>query len=195
MQGFFILTCTHTILGTTVFVNPFAFPVHPDCLHRQLVMNTLKMIVDQEPWVAIKSKTKYEDIPKDEKDHNGWWYLHGKLDEFVGYDKATTTNCHSAGYSKQTVNWAQISGTRVDHLMNDGELLRWEMCVDGIIPVEIEGIDKPCIGYFWTTDHHNIIYNEKEYPYWMQRGLVCFEDDEKGREDALKKYYNKAKSL
>lgn len=154
-------------------------------------MNTLEMIVDAEPWVAIKSKTKYEDIQKDERDNNSWWYLHGELEEFVGYDKATTTNCKSAGYSRETVNWSSIRGTKVEEICEDG-LTRWEMYANGIIPVKIEGIEKPCVGYFWTANECSIFYKGKKYPHWNQRGLVVFKDDAEANAYALKKYMEKS---
>ena len=36
------------------------------------------------------------------------------------------------------------------------------MCLDGIVPVEIEGIPDLCVGYFWTIEHYE--------GYWSQRG-------------------------
>ena len=40
-------------------------------------MNTLKLIVSNE---------NLDDIPAEERDWNSWWYLHGELENLVGYD-------------------------------------------------------------------------------------------------------------
>jgi len=135
----------------------------------------LKLIVDHEPWVDIPIITKLEDVPRKERDNNSWWYLHGELDEFVGYDKATAVNCFSIGVSKETLNWSSICGNKVEEVFDEEPYYR--MHLNGTIPVEIEGVDKECIGYFWTTDEHDIYYKDKAYPFWWQRGLVCFVDD------------------
>lgn len=153
-------------------------------------MEILKMIAYQDDGQLFRSKHKSEkEIPKDEMCHNSWWYLHGKLEELVGYDKAITTNCKSAGYSKETIDWSEIHGNEVKSVFEDKMIP--VMYVNAIIPVEIEGIDKPCVGYFWTTDEYPIYWKEQSYPYWNQRGLVCFEDDKEACEFALEKYLTK----
>lgn len=147
--------------------------------------NVLKMYVCNENWVPKKYRGSYKKlIPKDELDYNSWWYLHGELESIVGYDKAYTINCKSAGYSKETVNYSCICGNTVKELSSDGRLTRWEMHVNGIIPVQVKGVDEPCVGYFWTIEHSDIFYEGISYPYWDQRGLVCLESDVVGRKYA-----------
>jgi len=139
-------------------------------------MNTLKMTAYHVDGTLHNSKFKSEnEVPEDEMCHNSWWYLHGELENEVGYDKAITTNCNSAGYSKETIDWSMISGNIVEDVHQDRT--RPVMCINGEVPVEVEGIDKPCTGFFWTEEKPNIIWKGKEYPYWHQRGLVCFSDD------------------
>ena len=138
-------------------------------------METLKMIVDDVSWIKIESTTKYEDVPEKERDNNSWWYLHGELESITGYDKATAINCYSLGISKETLHWSSISGRYVGEVFDEEPYFR--MYFNGIIPVEVEGIDKKCIGYFWTTDEHDILYKGRLYSYWCQRGLVCCVDD------------------
>lgn len=139
--------------------------------------NVLKMNVDGEPWVPKKYRGNYKAVPKDELDCNSWWYLHGKLESLVGYDKAYTTNCKTAGYAKETINWSSIGGNTVRELREDGRLTRWEMHVNGIIPVEVKGVKEPCVGYFWTEEWSPVWYEGISYPHWLQRGLVCLESD------------------
>ena len=147
-------------------------------------METLKMIVDDVSWVKIESTTKYEDVPEKERDNNSWWYLHGELEAEAGYDKATAINCYSLGISKETLHWSSIRGRHVEEVFDEEPYFR--MYFNGTISVEVEGIDKKCIGYFWTTDEHDIIYNGRFYPYWCQRGLVCCVDDVEARAYAEK---------
>ena len=155
---------------------------------------TLNMIAYQVNGELFRSKLKTEnEVPEEEMCHNSWWYLHGELEDLVGYDKAITTNCKSAGYSRDTIDWSEISGNIVNDVLKDRT--RPVMYVNDIIPVAIEGVDKPCVGYFWTTDEHPIYWKGKEYPYWNQRGLVCFKDDKEACEFALKKYNSRTSMI
>lgn len=158
-------------------------------------MGKLNLIVDDVCCVKVESKTQYADIPEDERDNNSWWYLHGKLEDFCGYDKAITTNCKSCGFSRETVDWSSIRGDNVVKVCNENKLTRWEMHLNGIVPVTVEGVDKPCVGYFWTAEEHEVYYKGKAYPHWKQRGLVVFEDDCEAREYAQKQYNEKSEKL
>ena len=149
---------------------------------------TLKMCVDSESWVPKEFTGDYKSVPKDELDYNSWWYLHGELESLVGYDKAYTTNCKTAGYSKESINWSCIRGNNVAKVRDDEPITRWEMHVNGIIPVKVKGVDEICVGYFWTTEHSPVYYEGVPYPHWEQRGLVCLASDEKGRAYAQKCY-------
>ena len=140
-------------------------------------MNTLKITAYHVDGTLHKSKYNSEnEVPEEEMCHNSWWYLHGELQSEVGYDKAITTNCNSAGYSKETIDWSNISDNVVTEVFKD--MTRPVMCVNGEIPVEVEGFNRPCIGFFWTEERPDIIWKSKKYPFWRQRGLVCFADDE-----------------
>lgn len=146
----------------------------------------LKLIADWRYGKKPEGTKNWEDIPNEEKDWNSWWYLHGKLEDYVGYDKATATNCKSGGFAKETINWGEIVGDRVTSICD--ELPTHKMCIDGIVDVEIEGINKPCVGYFWTACHKTIYWEEKAYEFWEQRGLVCFKSDTESCEYAKKMY-------
>lgn len=115
-------------------------------------------------------------VPMDERDNNSGWYLHGKLESDVQYDKATVINCKTAGYSRETINWKSIFGTRVSEIFEKKPLIH-KMYLNGEVPVTIENVPKKCVGFFWTEDYGNIIWEGREYPYWHQRGLVCYADD------------------
>ena len=121
-------------------------------------------------------KTEYADIKPEERDNNSWWYFHGKLEEYIGFDKGVVSNCKSSGNSKETIDFYEIVGDKV--ISANSTVPYYNMYVTGEIDVEVEGINKPCKGFFYVTDLGNVYYQDKKYEIWKQRGLVCFSDDE-----------------
>ena len=110
--------------------------------------------------------TEYDDIPEDERDNNGWWYFHGKLEsDIVHYDKGWAANCKKLGLSKYSVAHK-----------------RWEMYYNGEILIKIEGVQELCIGYFWTSSFST---------WWDQRGLICLLSDTEARKHAEELYLEK----
>ena len=156
-------------------------------------MEKMKMIANWCYSEKPKGTRDWEDIPMKEKDWNSWWYLHGKLESITHYDKATVTNCLSGGFAKDTINWESIIGDKVEKLADYKPTHM--MCFDGIVDVEIEGIDLPCKGYFWTTNYRTVYWKRKPYQIWDQRGLVCLADDEEACEYALSKMKDKSDML
>ena len=138
-------------------------------------MKVLNMIASWSSKNSPLNCRTWKDIPNEEKDWNSWWYLDGELEDFVGYDKATVSNCKSGGFAKETINWKEIIGDKVVLVHEDKPTT--EMYINGEVDVEIEGIDRPCKGFFWTTDECTVYYQDKPYKHWKQRGLVCFADD------------------
>ena len=88
---------------------------------------------------------------------SSFWYLHGKLENITGYDKAVMLNAAELGI---------ISNCN-------------ETCINGIISVFIYNIIDPCIGYFWVEPG--------EPSFLIQRGYVCLLSDIEGRNWALEK--------
>lgn len=150
--------------------------------------NVLKVVVDSVSWVSSRYTTPWEQVPEEQQDNNSRWYLHGKLRDRIGYDKAFTINCLDAGYSVDALNYVSCWGEEVDEIRDPENILHKEMRVNGIIPVKVKGIKEMCVGYFWTIERRPLRYNGKQYPCWEQRGLVCLKSDTEGREDALEKY-------
>lgn len=107
--------------------------------------------------------------------YSSFWYLHGELEELVGYDKATILNMEEIPHI-----------TKNCYFNGDKEYFDVVCVKDGIYDVEILGIDKPCVAYFWITDMDYIP---------NQRGLVCFKDNKEACEYALKKYNEKSQLL
>lgn len=131
-------------------------------------MKILRLIADWRYGNKPSNTRTFEDIPLEEREYASFWYLHGKLEELVGYDKATVTNLKEGGFGKISEEYGYM------------------MCLDGIVPVEIEGIPDPCVGYFWITEYTDI---------WVQRGLVCLKSDLEGCEYAERKYKEKPNFL
>ena len=157
-------------------------------------MEVLKMIADWCYGEKPEGTRVYDDIPKDERDNNSWWYLHGELENIVHYDKATVTNCKSGGFGQLTINYKTIIGDDVKDIREEKPFI-YKMCFNGIVDVEIEGIDKLCKGYFWTTNHRYVYWKGKSYRLWDQRGLVVLSTDFESNEYAMKKYIEKTSHL
>ena len=153
----------------------------------------LKMINCNHPEISNILKALGIKHRSDKTDNNSWWYLHRELEDVCGYDKAIIYNMDEfPEYVKETFNWSTIR----NGISHEPLGFHKEMYFNGIMPVEVYGINKPCIGYFWVTQEESCIntYNNVETPYniWNQQGLVCFESDLEGRNYALKKYLNKS---
>ena len=127
-------------------------------------------------------------------DRNSWWYLHGKLEEKFGYDKAVVINLSEfPEYLGKTLEWKTIIG---DHSDVDEFIESKVMKVNGIIPVKVSTVIENCIGYFWTTDEQEITATNKrgeklKFNTWAQRGLVCLENDNEANNYAKKAYYER----
>lgn len=101
-------------------------------------------------------ETKYEELSEDIKNSGQWWYLHGELEEDVGYDKGLILNIKPEQLEKRL------------HLP--------DINLKGEYEVEVKGINKPCIGYFWIDSMK------------LGRGFVCYKDDSEGLEYAKRKF-------
>ena len=127
------------------------------------------------PDVHYIGKTNYADmidnLPEDERDNAGFWYLHGELENKIGFDKAVISNCKTLGINKPYKYGEELTINK--------------LYLKGIYHCEVEGIKEPCVGYFWTTDEVN------EHS-WTQRGLVCLKSDKKACEYAENKMNEKA---
>lgn len=121
-----------------------------------------------------------------------WWYLHGKLEDILGYDKASVIN------AKECPEYIRmIHG--IDSLSGNKAIIP-ELYINDIIECEVVGVEEPCIGYFWTTNEWATTISSEsgecfDNPHWDQRGLVCLKSDVEGCEYALKKYKEKSRSL
>lgn len=112
----------------------------------------------------IPDNNQYSDdidkVPSEERDNAHFWYLHGELEEIVGFDKGVITNCKTLGISKP-------------FKYNEDEGWTNKLYLKGVVECQVKGINEPCVGYFYVTDDLG--------DYWMQRGLVCLKSDKKGR--------------
>lgn len=124
-----------------------------------------------------KSTPELEKLVKRPKDTiiSDWWYLHGELETTIGYDKA------------KIINIKELPTITKNCYYNGNDKYFDVVCLkDGIYDVEVHGISKPCIGYFWITEMEDIP---------KLRGLVCFKDDKEAVEYAKKKYEEKSVTI
>ena len=123
---------------------------------------------------AFKNLNKYtEALGKDKGTIvSSWWYLHGDLQEEVGYDKGAFLNLEE--------DMVEIKNC---YFNGNKEYFDVVCLKDGIYDVEVIGFDKPCVGYFWITEREHIPH---------LRGLVCFKGDRKAVEYAERKYSEKS---
>lgn len=99
-----------------------------------------------------------------------WWYLHGELEEEMGYDKAWFLDIPKEHTVLQYVNKQPYIETNLN----------------GIFDVEVEGASRPCVGFFWSRLYCNII---------QQRGLVVYRDDVEAMKYATKRYTERSNTL
>lgn len=123
----------------------------------------LIIIAKQVDGSLYKSNINYEDLSEDIKDSGNWWYLHGRLQDDVGYDKGLIEN---------------IRPEQVENRCGYPDIN-----LNGEYEVEIRGIDKPCIGYFWIDS------------IGLGRGLVCYKDDLEEIKFAKENYKEKSSSI
>lgn len=146
-------------------------------------MKTLKIAAIQIDGTAVEQEEVFKHLNKYTealgKDENttisSWWYLHGELEDEVGFDKGAFLNLEE--------DMVEIKNC----YFNGNDKYFDVVCLkEGVYDVEVIGFDKPCVGYFWITNISNIP---------ECRGLVCFKDDKEAVEYAEKKYSEKSWSL
>ena len=157
----------------------------------------LKMVCEWNPEAQNLIKKALEE-DKFNLDRNSWWYLHGELESLCHYNKAVVLNLSEfPEYQGDTLKWTSIIGDVAE--VNKFEENK-EIKINDIIPVQVIGIDKPCIGYFWTTDERTVTAQCKngrtrEFQHWCQRGLVCLSEDIESCKEAKEKYLKKTSIL
>lgn len=157
----------------------------------------LKMVCDWNPEAQNLIKKALEEN-KFNLDRNSWWYLHGKLEKLCNYDKAVVLNLSEfPEYQGDTLKWTSIVGDIAEVTKFEENK---EIKINDIIPVQVIGINEPCIGYFWTTDERTVTAQCKngrtrKFQHWCQRGLVCLKDDTEACKYAKEKYLKKTSHL
>lgn len=97
-------------------------------------------------------------------------YLHGKLYDDAGYDYCVIINALSGGLES-----------------SPGRL-----AIEGSLPVQVLGCNKPCTGYFWTIfdrdDNGHIVWKQT-------KGLIVYNDDIEATREAESKMLKRAKRI
>lgn len=126
-----------------------------------------------------------------------FWYLHGRLEEDCGFDKAKIYNLSDfPEYRKRTVMRYTIKSNGAAVIKGGKRRTVWDSYINGEVEVEVVDIEKPCIGIFWTTDEIMVqVGINRSITSWVQRGLVCYLDDTGALEYARKMREELAKFL
>lgn len=127
-----------------------------------------------------------------EWDNNSWWYLHGELENQVGYDKATIINATKAGDTVQTIKWLEICGNKCTSYRDTPYRM---LHINGIRDCNVIGINAECLGFFWTTDERTVEYDKGTFSNWDQRGLVVQKSDTQGILQAYHAYLMRTSCL
>ena len=126
-----------------------------------------------------ESKALDEKLDREIKEGRYFWnsfYLHGELENIIGYDLCVVVNEPELDLEEYPV---YHSPTRlVKHCLLKDE---------GKFEVEVKGINEKCIGYFWKC------FSENEnkpgiYYHASQRGYICLERDREAVEQAAINY-------
>lgn len=132
----------------------------------------------------------YNNVPKEIRkivesnkySHCSGWYLHGHLQNEMGYDIADFYDVPNE-LLKESADWCTIKrGISDNYEKAYGELRSDKKTlvpyINGVYECEVYGTDVPCVGYFWTTEEEEVDFgNGIVKPVWRQRGLVVFFND------------------
>lgn len=130
--------------------------------------------------------------PNIEWDNNSWWYLHGELQDEVGFDKACILNATAAGVTEDSIKWREIyCGICTEYKDIPFKRMRF----NGIRKCNVIGVDEDCIGFFWTSNRPPVKYDKGTFDFWDQRGLVVKRHDIPGMLFAYHKYLMKHSSI
>lgn len=133
----------------------------PDFSHREEMYNNVPKEISE-----IVESNKYP--------HSGGWYLHGRLEDEMGYDIASFYDVPNE-LLKESADWCSITYNR-SKLRSDKKTMVPH--INGVYECEVYGTDVPCLGYFWTTEEREIDFgNGIVKPVWHQLGLVVFSND------------------
>lgn len=118
---------------------------------------------------------------KDYEYFSNWWYLHGELQDEIGYDKATIIDTDEEILYK-------IYLDKRNNLLYKEYYFR-----NGIYNVKVLGFeDRPVKGFFWT-EFKTFSNIKGEIP--IMHGLVVFNDDKENFEYAKEKFKERSKFL
>lgn len=102
----------------------------------------------------------------------GGWYLHGQLENDVQYDLADFYTVPDE-LTRVVPHFTCIQNNQVTYT---GKMIKVPH-INGVYRVNVLGIDKPCVGIFWTPVYGEYEYNGMPWEHYRQSGLICYESD------------------
>lgn len=141
------------------------------------------------PDYPFNKEAYYNNVPKEIREivesnkypHRNSWYLHGRLEEEMGYDIAHFYDVPNE-LLKESADWFTIKRIGDNYEKAYGKLRSDKKTlsphINGVYECEVYGTDEPCVGYFWTSEEEEVDFgNGIVKPVWRQRGLVVFFND------------------
>lgn len=152
----------------------------PDCVYDDELNEKLEAMRKSGKCIDWKKQDKYT-----EWDNNGWWYLHGLLQDDVHYDKGIVINATAAGVTKEAIDWHKIVGDVCESYSSRPCRM---MHLNGIVRCKVLGVSDDCLGFFYTENEREVAYEGGKFNDWMQRGYVVAKNDREGLIDAYYGY-------
>lgn len=148
-------------------------------IKQDLAKKTLERINGLDPVIqVIPNAAHNNELHKKVKKYKpgiisyGGWYLHGQLEDDVQYDLADFYTVPDE-LTRDVPHFIRIQNDEVTYT---GEIDKAPH-INGIYRVNVLGIDKPCVGIFWTPVYGEYEYNGIPWEHYRQSGLVCYESD------------------
>lgn len=103
--------------------------------------------------------------------------LSDKVRRMFNTEYGVIANSVNLGFYKETIAWKAMTNNKVTEVFEKKPIKK--MYLNGMMPVDILGLNDKCVGYFWTVKETTITYEGRQYPDWWQFAFICKADDAK----------------
>ena len=141
------------------------------------------------------SRNLEQKVPLSGLEYGYNWYLHGKLENKVGFDKCFITNLTSFGHYEKYLDKFYLVHKINQETFDEKKVCCNRLKLNGIVPVDVEGIRERCMGFFWTVDEEpfEFFYNgRRNWTKWDQKGLIILESDKEAFDYCYPLYFTKS---
>jgi len=167
-----------------------------------IMENILKITAIKSNGNLYKSRFGKDDkdlerrVPKEDLEYGNEWYLHGELEKKIGFDRGFITNLTSFGHCERYLNKCYLVNSIGRHeTLDKNKVCFNRLKLNGIVPVDVEGIRERCLGFFWTVDEErfDFLYDGRQnWTKWDQKGLIILESDIEAFDCCYSLYFSKS---